>query len=198
MTEAEPVRPEIDADRTAQVLAEAIGRLDVAAEPRTAEEHLRLVAVAAAVEAQSRALLAEAVASSRAAGVTWAALGGRLGMSKQAVQKRFASRAEPSGDELDDGSRVLGPVTAFTEMGELAIAGRHGWHSVEFGPLFHRVVRSPTQWEHARVSMLRGRVRSLTGEGWVVIGSAFPYTYLKRDLGTPALAEDDPPLTADR
>ncbi|MEO7422819.1 MAG: hypothetical protein ABIU87_10545 [Ornithinibacter sp.] len=74
-------------------------------------------------------------------------------------------------------------------MKELAVAGRYGWHSVEFGPFYHRVVRTLTQWEHQRVSMLRRRVQGASDEGWQVVGSTFPYAYLKRDLGVPALPE---------
>jgi hypothetical protein len=52
-------------------------------------------------------------------------------------------------------------------------------------------VRSPTQWEHLRVTMRPRRVATLEAQGWQVIGSEFPFTYLKRDLGTPALDEAD-------
>ena len=110
-------------------------------------------------------------------------------MSKQAAQKRFTTQRTPLTSDLDPGERILGPVTAFDEMAELALAGRYGWHSVDFGPYFHRVARSETQWEHVRVSMLTSRARSMRADGWQVIASEFPYTYLKRDLGTPALIE---------
>ena len=110
-------------------------------------------------------------------------------MSKQAAQKRFTTRRAPLTSDLHPDERILGPVTAFDEMAELALAGRYGWHSVDFGPYFHRVAQSETQWEHVRVSMLTSRARSMRADGWQVIASVFPYTYLKRDLGTPALIE---------
>jgi hypothetical protein len=176
-----------DVELLPEVLAEAIGKLGVAAEPQSVPDYLVIIKVASDVELQARSLLNEAVTSARSAGATWAAIGSTLGMSKQAAQKRFAGRPPPSASELDGDERILGPVTVFEEMAELALAGRHGWHSVELGPSFHRVVRSGTQWEHVRVSALTGRARSMQGDGWQVIGSEFPYTYLKRNLDVPAL-----------
>lgn len=175
--------------RLAEVLAEAIGQLGVSAEPQSVPDYLELIKVASSIEAQARSLLHEAVNSARSAGATWSAVGSTLGMSKQAAQKRFTAQRTPMTSDLDSNERILGPVTAFNEMAELALAGRYGWHSVEFGPYFHRVVRSETQWEHVRASMLTRRARSMQADGWQVIGSEFPYTYLKRDLGSPALIE---------
>lgn len=173
----------------AEVLAQAIGRLGVTPDPTTVEDYLALVEAAADLEAHARGLLHDAVASARGAGATWSALGTTLGMTKQGVQKRFAVDAVPTTAGHASAERILGPVTAFTEMAELALAGRYGWHSVEFGPFYHRVVRSGSQWEHTRVSMLGGRGKTLRADGWQVIGSSFPNTYLKRDLGIPALDE---------
>ena len=175
--------------RLAEVLVEAIGQLGVSAEPQSVPDYLELIKVASSIEAQARSLLHEAVNSARSAGATWSAVGSTLGMSKQAAQKRFTAQRTPMTSDLDSNERILGPVTAFNEMAELALAGRYGWHSVEFGPYFHRVVRSETQWEHVRASMLTRRARSMQADGWQVIGSEFPYTYLKRDLGSPALIE---------
>lgn len=175
--------------RLADVLAEAIGQLEVAAEPQSTSEYLELITVSSSLEAEARSLLHEAVTSARSAGVTWSAVGGALGMSKQAAQKRFTTPVTPKASGLDPHERIIGPVTAFEEMAELELAGKYGWHSVEFGPLFHRVTRSKTQWEHARVSMLTSRAKAMRADGWQLVGSGFPYTYLKRDLGTPAWTE---------
>ena len=175
--------------RLAEVLAEAIGQLGVAAEPKSVPDYLELIELASGIETQARSLLHEAVNSARSAGATWSAVGNTLGMSKQAAQKRFTAQRAPMRSDLDPDERILGPVTAFDEMAELALAGKYGWHSVDFGPHFHRVMRSETQWEHVRVSKLTGTARSLQADGWQVIGSQFPYIYLKRDLGTPALIE---------
>ena len=174
-----------------EVLAEAIGQLGVAAEPQNVPDYLVLIKVASDVEMQARTLLKEAVTSARSAGATWSAIGSTLGMSKQAAQKRFAGRPPPGESDLDANERILGPVTVFDVMAELALAGRYGWHSIDLGPSFHRVVRSATQWEHVRVSALTSRARSMQADGWKVIGSEFPYTYLKRNLDKPALTRPD-------
>ncbi len=107
-------------------------------------------------------------------------------MSRQAAQQRFGrtDESDPSA-----GRRVLGPVTALTEMAELRLAGQRGWHSVELSAFRHVVEPSATQWEHRRVAMLGTAHTRLESEGWQVIGTWFPWVYLKRDLGIPALHE---------
>lgn len=180
---------------TRQVVAEAIGRLGTDAEPHDVDEYLALIVTVKQLETQTRSILHDAVISARGAGATWSTIGATLGMSKQAAQKRFHDAPVPAGDDLDPDERILGPVTAFDEMSELELAGRYGWHSVDFGPYFHRVVRSDTQWEHKRISMLRLGLGALRDDGWQVIRSQFPFTYLKRDLEVPALP-DAPPSTS--
>jgi hypothetical protein len=172
-----------------RALIQALADVGAVQDPRTADDFLQLIRTTADVESEARVLLQDAVSSARSAGVTWSAIGATLGMSKQAAQKRFATHALPTSDVQDPNERILGPVTAFDELRELALAGQYGWHSVEFGPYYHRVVRSDTQWEHARVTMFRRKASTLQEQGWQVIGSEFPFTYLKRDLGTPALVE---------
>lgn len=180
-----------DADRVAQLLAEAVGQLGVVAEPREVEDFVDLVAAVNEIDLQARSMLCDAVISARSAGATWAVIGRTLGMTKQAAQKRFAVGPTPGPTDLDPDERILGPVTAFNEMAELEIAGAYGWHSVDFGPYFHRVVRSPTRWEHRRVTMLGRSATRLQAQGWQLIRSEFPFSYLKRDLRTPALVEPD-------
>jgi hypothetical protein len=151
------------------------------------EQLLELVDVTAKASAETRSLLLEAVTSARAAGSSWDAIGRVLGMSRQAAHQRFG-RAHDQ-DETP-GRRVIGPVTAFTEMDALRNAGLHGWHSVGFGAYQHTLEHTPTQWEHRRIRVVATGTRSrLEREGWVVIGTWFPWVYLKRDLGTPALPE---------
>lgn len=176
----------------ADVLAEAVGRLGGPPEPRTAADYLELIDVAGGVEAGSRALLRETVLAARSVGVTWPAIGDRLGVSKQAAQKRFA--ADPADAEAPAGpdERLLGPIGfRFDERAELELAGRYGWHLVEVGTYFHRLRHASTQYEHVRVSMLTGKAAGLGAQGWITVGSSFPYTYLVRDLAVPALTEPD-------
>ncbi len=181
-----------DPERVAQLLAEAVGGLGVVTDPHHVDDFLALVAAVNDIEVQARSMLCDAVVSARSGGATWAAIGHTLGMTKQAAQKRFAVHPTPDVADLDPNERILGPVTAFDELAELELAGAYGWHSVDFGPYFHRVVRSSTRWEHKRVSMLGRTAKKLERQGWQLIRSEFPFTYLKRDLGTPALVEGDP------
>ena len=174
-----------------QALAERIGRAileDARLDPQDPADHLALVARAAVAEGVTRDLLRQSVAAARGHGHSWAAIGGALGMSRQAVQQRFGqSGAEVA--ETKGQTRRLGPVTALDEMAELEIAGRRGWRTVGAGMLFHVVARTGTQWEHRRVAWTRPTSRYLR-DGWVVGCRAFPWLYLVRDTGIPA--EPDP------
>ena len=146
---------------------------------------LALVARSAEAERVTNALLQQSVHSARAAGHSWAAIGGVLEMSRQAAQQRFGAAAPSS---TTDDERWLGPVTALDEMAELALAGQLGWHTVHAGFLRHRMVRTDTQWEHRRV-LWRAPASRWARDGWVVGCRAFPWLYLVRDTGRPVTAE---------
>lgn len=182
---SEPTDPSPLRDALAQLLIE---NTEVP-EPQRREDFLSLVIGAAALRAEADGLMHTAVTAARSAGATWASIGMSLGMTKQAAQKRFAPPADRHLDELNPNERTIGPTTSFDEMQELALAGRYGWHSVHFGAFHHDVIRSNTAWEHLRVTISPARVRQLLTDGWELIGSSFPYTYLKRDTGVPAAQE---------
>src|SRR4051812_26066019 len=76
------------------------------------EQLLGLVGVTARAGSETRSLLAEAVTSARAAGASWDAIGRVLGMSRQAAHQRFGRTRDQ--DDVP-GTRVLGPVTAYSE-----------------------------------------------------------------------------------
>lgn len=152
------------------------------------EVHLALVVSSAAAEREAAALLQRSVISARSAGVSWARIGSRLGMSRQAAQQRFGARAE---EPADGAERWIGPVTAFDEMDELAIAGRQGWHTVDAAMFAHRLVRTSTQWEHRR-TVWRGPSAREREEGWRLAVRAFPWVYWVRDTGLPAEPTEDP------
>jgi hypothetical protein len=157
-----------------------------AAEP-SIDRLLELVHVTARAGAETKSLLHEAVSSARAAGASWDAIGRVLGMSRQAAHQRFG---RPQDRDDTPGQRILGPVTAASEMEALRVAGRNGWHSVGFGAYQHTLEHSPTQWEHRRIRVVATGTRTrLERDGWRVIGTWFPWVYLKRDLGIPALPE---------
>ncbi len=173
-------------------LAEALGHAILGGAPEDGvaslgtlgpDRHLELVARSSRAHDITKDLLTQTVAASRGAGHSWAAIGNELGLTRQAVQQRFGA-SDDDGAEADPEHRWLGPVTAFDELPELALAGRQGWRTVEAGMLRHRMRRTETQWEHRRVVWARP-TRSYEHDGWQVGCRAFPWLYLVRDLGVP-------------
>ncbi|MBM7516101.1 hypothetical protein [Nocardioides nitrophenolicus] len=161
-------------------LAEAIGRAILAgADP---QDQLALVRRTADADAVTAGLLLQAVHAARAGGHSWSAIGSTLGLTRQAAQQRFGR--EPATTDGPE-ERWLGPVTAFDEMQELELAGRLGWRTTGAGLLRHRMVRTPTRWEHKRI-VWSGGVGRYEREGWQVGCRAFPWVYLVRDTGEPA------------
>ncbi|UNK69906.1 hypothetical protein [Microbacterium sp. H1-D42] len=152
-----------------------------------ADAHLAVITASAHAEQLAAGMLHRAVIAARGAGVSWARIGERLGMSRQAAQQRFGGQ----GDVVDsDTERWLGPVTAFDEMAELALAGREGWHTVEAGMLAHRMLRTDTRWEHRR-TLWRGPSAREVESGWQIGCRAFPWIYLVRDIGIPVADSAD-------
>lgn len=170
-------------DLQEQIGALILGTYDDAGK-LTEADHLTLVSRAAAAEQASQELQRRAVTAARSAGISWAALGRELGMTRQAVQQRFGGRtdsAESGAMEAGAVERWLGPVTAFNEMAELELAGRLGWRTVGADVLRHRMLRTDTQWEHRRVLWTKPSHLYET-DGWEVGCRAFPWLYLVRDL----------------
>ena len=160
-------------------------RVDLESDP---DAYLRLVSASRTAAEETSRLLRESINGARAAGHSWDTLGRLLGVSRQAAQQRFSAATQPraaSADETNTGPlrKVLSPVTAFDEMAVLAIEGRHGWHSVDYGTMFHIVEHSAWQWEHRRLPWTPGggARRRLEAEGWLLIReTTFPWGYYKR------------------
>jgi len=190
---------EEEAGRIREAVATAVsaGREDLVEALETdPESYLVLLDAAQVGAAETTRLLREAVASARNAGHSWEAIGGVLGISRQAAQQRFGTTGEP---ETGGNQKVLFPLTAFTEMAALEKAGREGWHLVSFGTLRHVVEASDQQWEHRRVPLSLGaRHRRLEAEGWQGVGSWLPWRYYKRPLGLPpeAPSNSDKPIVS--
>lgn len=174
-------------DDFADLIAQAVARLDPSLERRLDTEpqaHLDLVVLTRRAHDQTNRLLHAAVSSARAAGSSWEAIGSALGMTRQAAQQRFGHKPPDAGPTEH---RQLVGLTAFNEMDQLNEWGRHGWHSVGFGPRFHDVEHSSTQWEHKRAVVGSRKARELETEGWERIGSMwFPWIYLKQPIDRPA------------
>ncbi|MCX5195485.1 hypothetical protein OOK31_16500 [Streptomyces sp. NBC_00249] len=172
-----------EADRIREAVASAVlGASEglAASLEHDAEGYLRLVAAARIGAEESSRLLREAIQGARAAGHSWDAVGGVLGVSRQAAQQRFAVK-QPSGPTgAGDGPerREITPVTAFTEMAALDEAGKDGWHLVDYGSFRLVVEASEHTWEHRRAV---GGHRRLAAEGWTRVGpGSFPWSYYKR------------------
>jgi hypothetical protein len=182
-----------DAERVREGVAEAVVggpdglRRTLQSDPAS---FLALVAAAHVGAEEADRLLHQAVLGARQAGHSWEAIGGLLGVSRQAAQQRFAARgadSAPGAPEAD--RRVLTGVTAFTEMGALASEGRAGWHLVDFGPFYLVVERSAHQWEHRRVTLpSRPGQQRPEADGWLAVGTWFPFRYFKRPVDAPAEA----------
>ena len=176
----------------ARILAGAIASVDPTIEKRIETDPqatLDLVVITAAAYAETGKLLTSAVAAARASGWSWEAVGTALGMSRQAAQQRFGVKTA-SAEATITTQRVVG-LTAFNEIEILNEKGRHGWHSIAFGPLFHDLEKSGVQWEHRRMFVGSRKIKALEAQGWQQIGHIwFPWVYLKKSLGIPAEPED--------
>lgn len=213
--------PEADAARVREGVADAIVggpdglRRTLQSDPAS---FLALVAAARVGADEADRLLHQAVTGARQAGHSWEAIGSLLGVSRQAAQQRFA--AAPGGARDTRGAedargardargaageagaaedpaaaerRVLTGVTAFTEMALLEAEGARGWHLVGFGPLYLVVERSPQRWAHRRLTLpSRASQRRLERDGWVAVGTWFPFRYFKRALGAVPDAPAEP------
>ncbi len=109
------------------------------------DAYLRLIAVASEIHAEAGHTLRDSVLSARTAGLSWERIGEVLQISRQAAQQRFGAPASPAGDRV----WRLYPVTAFDEMKRLDEVGKHGWHSVGFGTLYHDLEHTDLQWSTA-------------------------------------------------
>lgn len=142
---------------------------------------LRLVAATSVADAHTGELLTEAVAGARHSGHSWAAIGGVLGISKQAAQQRFGlptDDPQPSPEQ-----RIIRRVTAFNEVAVLHREQTEGWHLVGFGAGKLVVEASDHPWEHERLTFAsHSLLRRMEADGWQLVGTWGWWSYLKRPL----------------
>ncbi|HEY9350621.1 MAG TPA: hypothetical protein VIP75_08005 [Acidothermales bacterium] len=185
--EAEGIRDAI----TEAVLATPPGLRDSLEDDPQA--YLRLVASTRVAADQTSKLLREAIDGARAAGHSWDTIGRLLGVSRQAAQQRFGNNLGAVDDLSMPGRparKMLTPLTAFDEMLVLEREGRRGWHSIDYGTLYHLVEASPWQWQHRRIMWGSPSRKRLQDEGWQLIKtSTFPWGYYKRRVDLPAEPE---------
>ena len=175
------------AEQTREAITEAVNSAvrDVSL---SGQETPMLVVAATQIGAEhAQELLQQSIAAARHAGCSWTTIGEQLGVTKQAAQQRYGFTEIPVAGRSQ---RLLKPVTAFDEMSKLADAGAHGWHSISYGWRYHLLEKSDQQWEHRREAFpLPGTRRRLEAQGWVQIGTTYPWQYLKRPLGKLPLQE---------
>lgn len=154
----------------------------------TPDDWLSLIERASIANSDTSTILSQAVLSARAAGVSWEAIGSRLGMTRQAAQQRFGKGSTPGDVAIEPDRRRVTGLTAFNEIAELNRLGAWGWHSVGNGPLYHDVERDDVQWEHRRVIGFLAHADELQRDGWVQAGTPwFPWVYWARPTKKPAL-----------
>ncbi len=177
-------------DNLDELLSEAISEAGPDLSQRLESDpdaYLELVTRTARAHDRTSDMLQAAVTAARGAGHSWEAIGKTLGMSRQAAQQRFGKDLSGTGEEHGPERRRLPGLTAFNEMSALDRAGRMGWHSIDYGPLYHVVERDDVQWEHRRVYAWSREREELLEEGWRQIGEGwFPWAYYARPTGTPA------------
>lgn len=145
------------------------------------EDFLRLLDSTHDATLQCAQLQQTVVLQARRAGNSWAAIGERLGITRQAAQQRFS--IEPPGDSAElDSSKLIQGATAFNEMQLLEYEGAQGYHLTGFGPWFLSLQSSNQQWEHRREIALtiHRRRDQLEKAGWTYVGAWFPFHYFKR------------------
>ena len=122
----------------------------------------------------------DAVHQARRAEIPWSEIGARMGITRQAVQQRFAPEEIPPTQTYS--LRTIPGATAFNEMQILENEGKAGYHLVGFGPLYLTVLASPHVWEHRRLLSftVTSEREHLETEGWTYVGSWFPFHYFKR------------------
>jgi len=122
----------------------------------------------------------DAVHQARRAEIPWSEIGTKMGITRQAVQQRFAPEELPQTQAAD--IRTIPGATAFNEMQILEQEGKAGYHLIGFGPLYLTVKASGQKWEHRRLisfSMIN-ELNFMEKDGWTYVGSWFPFHYFKR------------------
>ncbi len=127
-------------------------------------------------------LQSEAVQQARRADHSWAELGSLLGISRQAVQQRFAPELTVAGQP--ESTKRITWANANSEMHILKTVGMSGYHLVRLGGVWMEVEPSASAWEHRReVSAEMAQSQGeLEAEGWEYVGRWFPFHYFKRKL----------------
>jgi hypothetical protein len=148
----------------------------------TPDEFETMVTAAHVISDEARLSLHRWVDAARRAGLSWADIGARIGITKQAAQQRFGTGGIVSDPALAEAEVVRTGATVFNEEAMLAEEGKAGRELVSTGVLTLRFRESDRPWEHRRVVALSpaAAFRQVEGKGWTHASSWFPFHYLKR------------------
>ena len=135
-----------------------------------------LIEAAEVVADEARLAVQRWVRAGRRGGLSWADIGGIVGVSRQAAQQRFG------GDEDDrvhaDAITVKLGATAFNEMAMLKREGEAGRELIDTGALRLSFRQSDRAWTYRRtVGEMDARQMK---EGWEHVSSWFVFHYYKR------------------
>lgn len=142
-----------------------------------ADSFAPLIEAAEVVADEARLTVQRWVKAGRRGGLSWAEIGGIVGVSKQAAQQRFGG--EDADDAHPGAITVKLGATAFNEMEMLKREGAAGRELIGTGMLRLYFRQTDRAWDHIRtVGEMDPRQR--VGEGWEAVSSWFVFHYYKR------------------
>lgn len=164
---------------------DALARL----EGQTADSYRDVIRTASIVSSESTAALGRWVEAGRHAGLSWAAIGETLGISRQAAQQRFGTSARPllaqgEFDPDDETLIVRTGLTAFNEVPVLDEEGRNGRAVV--GAAILKLYFEDRGTPHRNLRVISPRsvavVDQYTAEGWDHTVTWFPFHYFTKPV----------------
>lgn len=148
----------------------------------TAEEYAEMILAAYLVADETRLSLGRWVNAGRRAGMSWAEIGGLIGISKQAAQQRFGDSEPPRPDVAPGMISMRVGATAFNEMAMLRAEGAKGRELIHTGALALTFQQSDRRWEHVRTTGIGPNIAAMTASGWRYVSSWFIFHYFKRPI----------------